>query len=160
MAYMWRLEAKLWRKSQSFSSVMQMLRLERRHQGRKRISDVLCLCLDCETVLSRPRAPLSLKPSHTGVRKRMLGNAGVRAANPRDTDGSVPLPCSCPDEEEGIFLEAEERRMAEARTMKLRDFQGKRGQYHGQVLLVTHGSTSSFCPFTRFHAYTIRFTHS
>lgn len=30
---------------------------------------------------------------------------------------------SCPDEEEGIFLEAEERRMAEARTMKLRDFQ-------------------------------------
>ncbi|XP_051018896.1 rho guanine nucleotide exchange factor 18 isoform X1 [Acomys russatus] len=30
---------------------------------------------------------------------------------------------SCPDEEEGLFSEAEERKMTEARTMKLRDFQ-------------------------------------
>ncbi|XP_076779926.1 rho guanine nucleotide exchange factor 18 isoform X2 [Arvicanthis niloticus] len=30
---------------------------------------------------------------------------------------------SCPDEEEGVFSEAEERKMAEARSMKLRDFQ-------------------------------------
>lgn len=38
----------------------------------------------------------------------------------------VPCPCSCPDEEEGPFSEAEEeRKVMEARAVKLRDFQGK-----------------------------------
>lgn len=41
---------------------------------------------------------------------------------------SVPSPCSCPDEEEGPYSEAEEeRKVVEARAMRLRDFQGKGG---------------------------------
>lgn len=39
---------------------------------------------------------------------------------------SAPCPCSCPDEEEGPFSEAEEeKKVFEARTLRLRDFQGK-----------------------------------
>ena len=41
---------------------------------------------------------------------------------------SVPSPCSCPDEEEGPYSEAEEeRKVLEARALRLRDFQGKGG---------------------------------
>lgn len=41
----------------------------------------------------------------------------------------APCPCSCPDEEEGPFSEAEEeKKVFEARTLRLRDFQGKGSQ--------------------------------
>lgn len=41
---------------------------------------------------------------------------------------SVPSPYSCPDEEEGPYSEAEEeRKVVEARAVRLRDFQGKGG---------------------------------
>ena len=42
---------------------------------------------------------------------------------------SVPSPCSCPDEEEGPFSEAEEeKKVVETRAVRLRDFQGEGGR--------------------------------